>query len=151
MPRWRCYGFPADPLTALTHDMRDEVSAGLAEAAASRQARAVILTKRAGPSAPGWTSPDRSSAASAEPVEGLGPVKVTRCHEFPRGDVPWLRTMEVWRGFGRTRDDGLALLAGRPAEPARPADAAAYPSTRTALMGWLGSSVCWPFSPCTSQ
>ena len=45
MPRWRCYGFPADPLTALTHDMLDELSAGLAEAAASRQARAVILTE----------------------------------------------------------------------------------------------------------
>jgi len=45
MPRWQCYGFPANPLTALTHDMRDELSAGLAEAAASRQARAVILTE----------------------------------------------------------------------------------------------------------
>ena len=55
MPRWRCYGFPADPLTALTHDMLDELSAG------------------------------------------------------------------------RTRDDGLALPAGRTAEAARPADAAAYP------------------------
>jgi hypothetical protein len=65
--------------------------------------------------------------------------------------VPWLHTMEVWRGFGRTRDDGLALLAGRTAETARPEDAAAYPCTWTALMGWLDSSVCWPFSTCTSQ
>jgi len=79
MPRWRCSGFPADPLTALTHDMLDELSAG------------------------------------------------------------------------RTRDDGLAQLAGRTAETARPADAAAYPCTWTALMGWLDSSVCWPFSTCTGQ
>jgi enoyl-CoA hydratase/carnithine racemase len=34
-----------DQLNALTHDMLDELSAGLAEAAASRQARAVILTE----------------------------------------------------------------------------------------------------------
>jgi enoyl-CoA hydratase/carnithine racemase len=34
-----------DRLNALTHDMLDELSAGLAKAAASRQARAVILTE----------------------------------------------------------------------------------------------------------
>ena len=110
---------PGGPLTALTHDMLDELSAGLAEAAARPYPH------------PPFSHDIPSQRASATRHSPFSSATALSTHGCGAGSP--------------TRDDGLALLAGRTAETARP-DAAAYPCTWTALMGWLDSSVCWPFS-----
>jgi enoyl-CoA hydratase len=65
-------------LNALTHDMLDELSAGLAKAAASRQARAMVLTETgrafcAGVDIAGSVERGRESApGSGSPGNGSG-------------------------------------------------------------------------------